>query len=271
MHHERDTNVHEFRVVGLSRSGTHAVINWLLTQVRGRHCFLNCAEPRTNPFDTARPLANGRSHEVNYPGFDLAREQAGDFSRKDVLLHSYEDCFLGMVCDPETERRHDELVGRSRQAVDVLILRDPFNLFASRKKAGISREAAGKQVVTWGTAARIWAQHARAYLRGHSALTRPLVAVNYNRWAREPAYRRALAERLELDFNDTGFHRVPAVADGSSFDGTRFHGRPEKMDVLRRWRHFADDPHFRALFSDEVVRLSQRIFGVAPFKAPAAE
>jgi hypothetical protein len=34
------------------------------------------------------------------------------------------------------EQHHDQWVGASWQRYDVLILRDPFNLFASRLRAG---------------------------------------------------------------------------------------------------------------------------------------
>ncbi|HET7588016.1 MAG TPA: hypothetical protein VFL45_08060 [Gammaproteobacteria bacterium] len=265
MRNKTYVNGTEYRVVGLSRSGTHAVINWLLAQVEGRYCFLNCAEPKSNPFHTARPLDTGLPYEANFDDFELEREQAGEFSHKDVLLHGYEDCFLGMVCNKEAERQHDAFVGASARRIDVLILRDPFNLFASRKKAGIYRGApAGEEVATWRTIARIWKQHAKAFTREHNYFTQPLVTINYNRWARDAAYRRALAGRLRLSFSDAGFHSVPAVARGSSFDGTQFHGRPEKMDVLERWRHFKDDPSFWNLFEDDVVRLSKEIFGLAP-------
>lgn len=262
MRNETCINGTEYRVVGLSRSGTHAVINWLLAQVGGRYCFLNCAEPKFSPFHSARPLSTGLPYQVNFSDFDFAREQAGEFSPKDVLLHGYEDCFLGMVCNNEAERQHDAFVGASAQRVDVLILRDPFNLFASRKKAGIYKGASsGGQVATWRTITRIWKQHAKAFIRKRSYFSQPLVTVNYNRWARDRSYRRMLAKRLGLNFSDTGFHAVPAVASGSSFDGTRFHGEPQKMDVLSRWRHFKDDPHFWSLFEADMVALSRKIFG----------
>jgi hypothetical protein len=30
-------------MVAMSRSGSHAIINWILAQAPGRTCFLNCA------------------------------------------------------------------------------------------------------------------------------------------------------------------------------------------------------------------------------------
>lgn len=99
-------NSREFRVIGLSRSGNHAIINWILKQARGRTCFLNCAEPNTNPFRTARPLDDGRSVIANYADFDFSAEREQRFSRKDLLMFSHEDCFLGPIAKSRFEDEH---------------------------------------------------------------------------------------------------------------------------------------------------------------------
>lgn len=243
----------EFRVIGMSRSGNHAIINWILEQLRGRYCFLNCAEPRTNPFVSARPLNHGPRHLANYD-IDLDAEQQGLFSRKDCLLHSYEDCFLGMLCSRSAVAHHDDWVGPSGRRTDILILRDPFNLFASRRKAGFGS-------VTPHTARRIWRQHAREFLGIRRHLGPDKVCISYNRWVTDATYRRDVADQLGLEFTDAGFGSIAASAPGSSFDRHRYAHRAHEMRVLQRWRHFADDPEYRAQFDDNIVGLSERIFG----------
>ena len=253
-----DVNQNELRIIGMSRSGNHAVIHWITRQIRGRYCFLNCAEPKTNPFLTARPLnAEERTYEANY-AVDLAAEQAGQFSRKDYLLHSYEDAFLGMVRSPAFEDHHDDWVGRSARRVDVLILRDPFNLFASRRKAQYA-------LVTAHTARRIWKQHAREFVEGPRYLGSDRVLIRYNRWARDREYRREIARQLGLAFTDAGARAVPEVGAGSSFDGTQHDGQAHRMDVLGRWRHFQDDPRYLDLIDDpDLLALSEEVFGRIP-------
>ncbi len=251
----------------MSRSGTHAIINWLLAQVRGRYCFLNCAEPGTNPYRTARLMHTGRAWDANIPDFDPACEGRSGFKGKDFLIHSYEDCFLGKACGREFERHHDEWLGASAARTDVLILRDPFNLFASRKRAGMYRghPDADQNIVPWHTAARIWRQHARAFVRECNHFNQRLVVVSYNRWVEERAYRRELARALGLSFSDAGMRNVAGVAGGSSFDGTFYHTTPEKMNVHERWRHFEHDADFWRLFDvDGLMALSERIFGPPP-------
>lgn len=246
-------NQSEYRVIGMSRSGNHAIINWILSQVRGRSCFINCAEPRSNPFSTARPLDCGRSIIANFPHFNLSEELVGNFSAKDLLVYSHEDCFLGTVATGLFEDNHDAFVGPSKSRKDVLILRDPFNLFASRLRGQFGSVSAM-------TAVRIWKQHAREFLGTRRYLKQPRVLINYNRWATERNYRQRIAGELELHFSDDSLQNVPAVGNGSSFDGRHYDGRATHMRTLERWKHFMDSEAYAAMFDHEIHVLSRRIF-----------
>lgn len=255
-------NETEIRVVGMSRSGNHAIINWILAQARGRTCFLNCAEPGHNPFVSARPrtpeLPGWRAF---YDGFDIEAERAGRLTRKDLLIHSYEDTFLGPLKKPENEARHDEWVGRSARRIDLLILRDPRNLFASRLASGYGwlRD----ELVS-----RVWSQHAREFLGLRRNLRQERLVVSYSDWVTSADNRRKLAEALDLDFDDRAAHKVPAAAGGSSFDGTAYDGHAEQMPVLRRWHNFIGDPRFHRMLTPEVLGLSERVFGAMTLPQP---
>src|SRR5215203_435901 len=259
----RVVNETEIRDVGMSRSGNHSIINWILSQAPGRTCFLNCAEPGYNPFATARP----RTPELPgwrapYDGFDVKAELAGRLSRKDLLVHSYEDTFLGPFRKPENERRHEEWVGRSSRRIDLLILRDPRNLFASRLASGYGW--LDDELV-----ARIWAQHAREFLGLRRNLRQERLMVSFNDWVASRSYRQRLAEALGLKFDDRAAHKVPAAAGGSSFDGTAYDGRAEQMPVLQRWHSFLGEARFQRMLTPELLELSDRIFGAAAM--PEAE
>src|SRR4051812_25068332 len=199
-------NETEIRVVGMSRSGNHAIINWILAQAPGRTFFLNCAEPGWNPFVSARP----RTPELPgwrapYGGFDVEAERDGRLSRKDLLVHSYEDTFLGPFKKAENEARHDEWVGRSARRIDLLVLRDPRNLFASRIASGYGW--LDDEIVI-----RIWSQHAREFLGRRRNLRQERLMLSYAQWVVSSDYRQALAEALGLEFDDTAARKVPAAA-----------------------------------------------------------
>lgn len=244
----------EVRLVGMSRSGNHALVNWMLAQASGRACFLNCAEPGTNPFVSARALDNGAVYRANYPDFDIERERQGHFTSKDLLIYSHEDCFLGYLRKADDPHQLDAWLGPSRRRVDVLLLRDPCNLFASRLKTGTSGSGHG-------TALRIWKQHAREFLGLRRMLRPDRLAVSYNRWIGDRSYRRDLAEALGLTFSDAGRQDVPPVGAGSSFDGRLYHGRAADMEVTERWRWLEHSSRLTELFDSETLDLGERIFG----------
>ena len=136
----------------------------------------------------------------------------------------------------------------------LLILRDPYNLFASRRKGGFG-------VVPEETAMRIWKQHAREFQGTRRYLRLPRVLISYNRWATDSAYRREVARQLGVATGDRGVQHVPPAGNGSSFDGRRYDGRAGRMRVLSRWRHFEDDRRFAGLFDTDTRRLARQIFG----------
>ncbi|HEX2256803.1 MAG TPA: hypothetical protein VHG92_08920 [Afifellaceae bacterium] len=249
------------RIVGMARSGNHAIIDWILNQLPGQWCFLNCVEPSTSPFHTARPIGDGDAEfRSTVPGFDLAAEQAGRLTPKDAVLFSHEDTFLKIAFGAEATAIQEAAVGAGRRRIDVLILRDPYNLFASRRRLSY-------QLVTDRTAVRIWKQHARAFLGERPVLAPEAVRISYNAWVSDRAYRRRIAERLGLRFTDAGIDRVARCAGGSSFDGTRYEGRARQMAVFDRWRLYAGDPAFRALFDAQLADLAERVFGPLPGRA----
>lgn len=258
-------NQHEWRVVGMSRSGNHSIINWMIRQLKGRYAFLNCAEPKTNPFYSARPLNQEKTYRTNISEFEPDLERKGVFTRKDYLIHSYEDCFPGML-NKAFEEHHDSFVGTTGNWLDILILRDPFNLFASRMKSGLFKRKKGSvsKPVTPLTALRIWKQHAREFLGEKKFLRKGRVVINYNQWAFNYEYRKSIATALGINFSDSGIREVSKVAGGSSFDGLQYADSADNMKVLDRWKYFQHDREYRRIFDEEMISLSERIFGPVP-------
>ncbi|ETX29014.1 hypothetical protein [Roseivivax isoporae] len=248
----------EIQALGMSRSGNHAIANWIFRQAEAPKLLLNCAEGKTDPFLSARPLMTGGPvwRAVDAAGrADLAHRSR---SRR-LLYHSYEDSWLAHAFSDKLERHHDAWLGPSRRRVRLLVLRDPFNLFASRLRMGAA--------LSPHVSRRMWKQHARAAL-GRGRKVPDLVVVLYNRWCREPAYRAALARALGLSPCDAGLDEVAATAGGSSFDGLLYDGRAGQMPTGDRWRAYADDSEWAALIDDEMCTLSEDLFGPAPWQAP---
>ncbi|MGC9502889.1 hypothetical protein [Baaleninema sp.] len=250
-------NQTEIRVVGLRRIGNHAIINWLRSQVEGEVWHLNNVEPGENPYRNKY-----QNLEEHFPEYQDAiqrykGEYIGNFTPKALLVYNHEDCSLPKICHPRFEKNRDLYVGKSNVRQDVLILRDPFNWLASRFKSNmLSLRDRQKTLVD------LWIEHAREFRGETNYLSSQKVCINYNRWTKNRAYRKHIAERLGLKFCDRGLNQVSGCGGGSSFDGLQHHGNPSKMKVRHRWKQFADDPHYRHLISNpQLWEYTFEIFG----------
>lgn len=205
---------------GMKRSGNHAVIDWLLQQMRC--AFVNNAIP-LGPILRGRPFPAPAAFAAWLAGQEIANEA----EVRNRLLVSLEDHDLSVS--------PFEYEGLNLQR--VLLVRQPEHLFSSRlRKAwrvnmpAYTRDYEG---VVMQRAIGIWKQHARCYLSGDDAFPER-IAILFDAWVSDPGYRAAVSGALDLEFDDAGFGGVADFGGGSSFDGTRYHGRGYEMNVLDR-------------------------------------
>ena len=120
--------------------------------------------------------------------------------------------------------------------MNVLIVRRPSNLFASRLRKASQKEAVAYPRTNGATMQRIvrvWKQHAREFL-GDTRLLDNKVCVYFDWWFSSRSYRRKICQQLNMEFTDVGFDHVSQAGGGSSFDATELDGNNQRMDVLNR-------------------------------------
>lgn len=249
-------NQKEIRIVGLMRTGNHAITNWIRKQQRGSINYLNNIPCDKNPYQHfyERHLTYNK-----YPRTirKLKRQAQGKLVAHDCLIYSHEDYSLEQVTDPEFEKNHDLYMGKSGERYDVLIIRDPFNLIASRFKSGFIDVKTPNR-----TAIDLWIAYAQEYLGETNYLKYNKICVNYNQWTMDVEYRKSIAQQLGLEFSDAGFNEVKAQGGGSSFEGQKFDGQASKMDVHNRWKVYQDNEVYRQMLNqDRVFEYSEKIFG----------
>jgi LPS sulfotransferase NodH len=254
-------NQHEFRIAAIQRSGHHGVINWIAAQAVPPTLFLNDAQPGTNPFFTCTIASR---FESQGRVIRLDRAHLAPYTPRSGLIHNYEDRALSSVFCEDFERHHDGWVGSSLKRVDVIVIRDVFNTFASRMPVQWIRHKLHNETQRL-TLIALWKEYAREALGLTSSMRGSGVVILFNRWLVDPHYRQEIAESLGLAFNDAGFGKVSGQYGGSSFDGVRFDGRAATMSLVERWKHFVDDPLFCSIFTDrELIELSEMLFGHIP-------
>lgn len=246
-------NHKEIRVIGLKRSGNHAIINWISKQHGENVTHLNDLQVKANPY---------RSLYEYHRTEKLRQEALGNFTEKELLIYSYEDQLLEDIVHPSFENKHDLYLGKSAKRYDVLILRDPFNCFASRVKMYINlNQDKKKEILITNESVKLWLNHAKEFL-GETQFLNNKICVNYNLWCADIDYRRKLAEELGLEFTDAEFEQVRSYGGGSSFEGMNLSGQASKMKLTERWKLMLDNPDFVKLICDpELIKYSNKIFG----------
>jgi hypothetical protein len=241
----------------MSRSGSHAVANWIGAQLSGNVEFRNNLaniywnNQLPDPLDKRLPF--------NLCNLPSTKRKGGDI---DHLLYTCENV--------HGNRFFIHPLVKSRTCRKIILLRDPYNLLASLAYLCANGFDTGpfwfawedddKKVLT-GLFYRfmdMW--------RSHAVLSKEkgIILIAYNKWKDSKAYRDSLASELGLPKrSDDSLNQVPDNGGGSSFDGLKFEGRGKDMNTNERWKHFENEDWFINFFKEypRIVELSNEIFG----------
>ncbi|WP_293576505.1 hypothetical protein [Phaeobacter sp.] len=235
--------VKTLRMVGMRRSGNHAIANWLQRNAStGKALFLNNCRAGRDPFRHHNGLEVS-GHRCSAP-LEHAAEEAGPDA---MLLLSYEDTTLGRA---HADR---DLSGPlSDQAFDhsVLVYRSFLNWSASllaklrrnpRYRSADRAAVMMRSIATYGDLlAEVVAAQDQAQARGS-------VAICYDHWVESDLYRAQRLQALGLEVRDNSLGMVQAYGGGSSFQPKAT--TATELDVMNRWRGMAKDPEYRAVLS----------------------
>jgi hypothetical protein len=260
-HSEEVINQNEIRVIGLRRSGNHAIIGWITDQGKdqGKVKSINDLPLNENPY--RHDYEYSMDHYPEYPKMIESKRllSLGNFEPLSYLIYNYEDHEISRIMSSIPERKHDLYLGKTNKRFDLLLLRDPFNLFASRIKGGFfTVKSHRKNFID------MWLSYAKEFVGETNKLVNKKVCVSYNQWICDDSYREQLANQLGLNFTDTGFDKVRTQGKGSSFDGT-YKGSAQDLNLQERWKHYESDPIYQKIIrNQEVLEYSKQIFGVIP-------
>jgi hypothetical protein len=245
-------------VHGMKRSGNHAIINWL--KAHDRFVFFNNIIPIASILRGVKTIP---------PPVDFTL-----WLRRELLPRGLQWAFFLKRFALRTRRvivsleDHDlqirPFLNVPCEVTNILILRDPHNLFASRiRKASLVDNPAypGRAGPAMERVVQVWKGHAREYLGLTDYLDNRL-CIYFNSWVSSQDYRRHVSRGLSLEFTDDGFSRVSQIGGGSSFGGTRFADDSLRVDVRNRSSYLTDAErqlHKDVLEDEELRELAHRI------------
>lgn len=239
-----------FRSFAVARSGSHAIYNWM-----------------TQQFPSEKD-----KYVRGYKYFNIISDQKDS----DVVIDNYEDvsvkdipsCFKIVFKAKNKKRSRIEIPFlEEREEIVVVVLRDPFNLFASRSRQRPIRAYSSESTMQ---IKEIWKDHAREIL-GDTNYYKNKIGLLYNRWHSSTKYRRKISEKMGGSFSDEGINKMTYQGRGSSFNRKNeyFKNNAREMDVENRWKIFLSNDKYDQykkrilpIFKDkELISLSERIFG----------
>lgn len=200
------------QIIGMMRSGNHAVINWLSS-------LFDTCEHRNNLEHDFFRNAERLQHVIS--------------SENDCVICSFEDyeplyakshSFIKSVADIDASHFFGAV--RTHR---FFVLRDIYNCLASRMRSHVVKSEKSAEDVD--IFVRNWLEMADYYME------RPDQFILYNEWRRDQAYRQRICAAIGGAYSERTLHDIPAYGGGSSFDSAPL---PPLRDVLGRTFRYGD-------------------------------
>jgi hypothetical protein len=257
----------ELQVFSMMRSGHHAVISWLLDSAGG-NCYFR------NDLLEAEEIGKAGAHEIR-----------GDISKQlDCYIVNIEDTPIKKTRILANRNRKILSFRTSNKVVGVAVVRNPFNLFASRlqwvinyaKKRDrydamlLNGENFGDKRanyignVGWAnkSAVKMWSDYGVSMLNKQSLVGggHKTVYINYDKWLVDNTYRGAILSSIGLEGRASIGKQVAKYGGGSSFSSNQ---SVDIDGILNRWINFVDNEEYISLFKNNhaFIKTYKSIFG----------
>jgi hypothetical protein len=187
-----------YRILSMKRSGHHAIMDWLANNMEYNVYLKNNITVEKN---TIRKL-----NEHKYS--------------KNILFYNIEDYDHNQHNNVYLENLNIQKENHQ----NLIIIRDPLNLFASRIKRNTNRI--------------FFNDYFLSLYQQHFNLMKSMDYINYNQWLHDKNYLLKLKKEFNL-FDIKKINKISKFGIGSSFDG--FNKNPEEMDFNMRWKSLNDE------------------------------
>lgn len=248
----------EIHVIGIQRTGQHAISSWLIGHFENVCYKNNMAQDHDRkttmshqslspPWWYFSPSTKEEWTVDESPSIDLGM---------DAVILGTEITLKKIGLNPNIPRQKKEIcklanVDEFSKSQDyVLVIRHPYNHYASilnwhRKKR-----------LQWSTNfSETWIAMAKEVLGETNHVASKKIPILYDEWFVSEDYRKELSKKLNLEFSDRRLDVMMKIGVGkkwgSSFDGMQSKESVRSMDVLNRWKQVEDHPSFKEMIENE--------------------
>ncbi len=225
-----------FFVFGVKRNGNHAILNWLYKMIPDYVHLNNLPPELITKQNFVTHLTKTKTASKN----NYIDKQWTQYSDKNNLIISVENAVLEQIVKTVTKICTDLKL----KFTIIVVLREPRNALASIWKVY------DKNLDILNFHQKMWISYAEELLAKKVCMYKDVVCVMYDKWFTDVDYRKAVAKKLDLKFEDSNYDKI--FKHGvSSFDGYKYQNSASKMNVLNRFSFFKDDQQFKIVASDK--------------------
>jgi len=238
----------EYFFMAMRRSGHHAVMEWFFSLIpsENHHLINNITDDTRQYYKDLK-----KRHKKGHRRSKL---------NSDYIVFNSEDLKISSAQKRINQNIRKEVYGyRGDNITNIVVVRNHFNLFASRLKSVETKPSITKSVGAMSEEAKnMYCEHC-SYLEDPN-----VIFIVYDKWFTSHEYRKTIAEKLGLaEYMDKEcIGKVPMYGNGSSFDGFQYQGKPSEMQVLNRYENYLDNKKFVGFVTqDDLMQCHRAIFG----------
>jgi len=232
----------------LKRSGSHAVINWILNHFNSYIHYNNC-------FVKNKKIYVNNNNEI--------RKKGSDFK---ISILSFED--RPVLLNAEFNSDFNCVLELNPKINNILLLRDAYNTYASRYQKKLKPDPKmnlWNEIWTNYNDKELWICYAKEYLKP-SFFNKELIKINFNDWFSKKEYRKKISKKFNAKHSDKGLEIMSNDGGGSSFDQMKYQNKSQKMKVLERYKQLMfNKDFFETIICDEQLKFyNKKIFNFYP-------
>ncbi|MFW5794980.1 MAG: hypothetical protein ACOCV1_05810 [Bacillota bacterium] len=257
-----------FYIYSVPRSGHHAIINWIVSQLDRKTIFLNNCSfidgfLRPRQFSVCDSNSLGEVNPCDFLKFKEDDRFLIYFQKKKVfnsslsklgihnIIMSSEIEDLNNICQFKIEEKIN--AKEIKKTYHICIQRDFKNWISSVLSHVFFKSFTNEEISEM---IALWEKISNAYFDENKYF------IKYNKWFLSEEYKRQICSDLDISFNDKFINNVASYGKGSSFDYYDYNGKAQQMDVLNRYKKMENNPRYKDFLElyQHLIPLSNHIF-----------